>query len=279
MDFVRHVVQRSRAKRQIRILTGSGMWFFIRDNTFVPGLRRHYDGALVGDMFTRVALQFDGQNEAAIASSLERDGILMNVFGQGGNCRFGLLSFSERDEVLAGVTEVLRGHLVDVDGTKMTYREGKELRELQVAEGSWFVNCTSHFRQFPHEAVCQDGGLTCAPQYSMGFTGTTAYFTTHLWFRDELAAVAPYLFRIRNDMQPKLRFLPAACLTIMANMALAGRRLPLSVPAKFLGDFGKWFPLHRQIPTIARIVSNRSKVLQNAERHIKGRFADAPEPN
>ena len=278
MDCVRHVAQGRRSRRQVNVLVGSGMWFFVRDHLYPPGPRRYLRGALTGDVFLRTALGFDGRNEAALFEGFERGGLAMNVFGHGGNCRFGLLSLAERDEIRAGVSEVHRGHLVDVENTRMILRDGKERREVSVAEGSWFVNCTTHLRPLPHEPVLQDGGLVCAPQSAMGFTGTTAYYVTHLWYRGELGPMAPELFRVRLDVEPKLRFMPQAGLCVMANMALAGARLPLSIASKFEGDFNKWYPLHRQLPTIARIIMSRRKVLRRAERILKTRFSDAPDP-
>jgi hypothetical protein len=156
-------------------------------------------------------------------------------------------------------------------------REGKEPRKVPVADGSWFINCTSHLRNRPHEPVLQDGGVVCAPQFTLGFTGTSAYYVTHLWYRDALGAVAPELFRIRIDVEPKLRFAPQLALMVMANMALAGARLPPSIVSKFRGDFNKWYPLHRQIPMIARVMSTRREVVRKAERLLGKRFADAPE--
>lgn len=279
MDTVRHVVTRSRSRRPVNLLTGSGMWFFIRDNVFPTGRSRYVRGTLTADCFLDMAMHFDGSNDEAVMAALERKGLVMNVHGHAGNCRFGLLSFSERDEVRSAVTEVHRAHLVDVEGTCMILREGKERREVPVAEGSWFINCTTHLRHIPHEPVLQDGGIVCAPQNAMGFTGTTAYFITHLWYLNELAAIAPEFFRIRIDIEPKLRFATSAALMIMANMALAGPRLPFSIPSRFEGDFHKWYPLHRQLPTLARILATRGKVIRRAERLIKARFSDAPEAN
>jgi hypothetical protein len=109
----------------------------------------------------------------------------------------------------------------------------------------------------------------------MGFSGTSAYYVTHLWYRNELAAIAPQLFRARVDVEPKLRFGPHVALMVMANMALAGARLPLSIFAKFRGDLGKWFPLHRQLPVMLRVVSRRGEVLRKAEELLKTRYSDA----
>jgi hypothetical protein len=279
MDAILYIATRSRSRRPLSLITGSGMFFFVRETMFPRGPRRYALGTLPADCFLDVASAFDGSNETSVIADLERRSVLMNVFGQGGNCRFGILSSGERDEIKAVVTDVFRGHLVDVDGTSMTVREGKALRQASVVDGSWFINCTSHFRHIPHEPVLQDGGVTCAPQYAMGFTGTTAYFITHLWFHDQLAAVAPELFRVRFDVEPKLRFTPQVCVMIMANLALAGARLPTSITAKFEGDQNKWYPLPRQVPVIARVLATRGKVIRKAEKVLTKRFSDAPDPN
>jgi hypothetical protein len=279
MDTVRHVATSSRARRPIHLVLGSGMWFFARDRMFPGGRARYHGGTLTGDLFLRICALFEGDNEAHVLQTLEREGLAINVFGQAGNCRLGLLSLSEREEIRAAVHEVHRAHLVDVDGTRMILRDGKEQREVPVREGSWFINCTSHFRTFPHEPALQDSGIVCAPQFAMGFTGTSAYYLTHLWFRGELANVAPELFRARFDVEPKLRLICHVGLAVMANTALVAARLPLSVPSRFQGDFHKWYPLYRQLATIARITAKRGSVIAKAERHLKLRLSDAPDPD
>ncbi len=279
MDCVRHVLAGSEARRPIHAIPGSGMWFFVRDNFYPRGYRRFGQGTLMADGFMRICSLFEGENEAQIAQSLERDGLFMNVFGQGGNFRFGVQSIAERDEVRAGVTQVHWGHLVDVEGTRMTLRTGAELHEVAVPEGSWFVNCTSHLRHFPHEPVLQDSGLVCSPQFSMGFTGTSAYYLTHLWYRDALATVAAELFRTRLDIEPKLRFMPEFSLMVLANIALAGPHLPLSIHSRFQGDLNKWYPSYRQLPTLARILKTRNGMIRKAERLLKQRWSDAPDPS
>ncbi len=253
------------------------MWFAVRDNAFPAGRRRYAGGTLTADVFLRMCELFDGQNEAAVMASLERQGLVTNVFGHAGNYRLALLSLAERDEIRASVHEVHRGHLVDVDGVAMTLREGAQRREVPVADGSWFINCTTHFRPIPHEPILQDGGAVCAPQFAMGFSGTSAYYVTHLWYRNELAPVAPQFFRARVDVEPKLRFGAHVALMVMANMALAGAHLPLSIFAKFRGDLGKWYPLYRQLPVMLRVVSKRGQVLRKAEELLTSRYSDAPD--
>ncbi len=278
MDLVLHLLRGGGTGRRVHVVTGSGMWFFVRDRGYPTGWRRWVVGALAGDTFLRLVELFDGTNERAVMEQLGREGIAQTVFGAGGNCRYGLLSIGERAEILAGVSDVHRGYLVDVDGTGMTIRElDGTLREVPVEPGAWIVNCTSHFRQLRHEPVLQEGGLVAAPQTTMGFTGTSAYYVVHLWYRDELASVARELRRIRMDVEPKLRFGPEVGVMVMANMAMAGARLPLSVPSRFLGDFNKWYPLHRQLATIARVMANQRMILEKAERLLPLRFADPPD--
>jgi cation diffusion facilitator CzcD-associated flavoprotein CzcO len=279
MDTARHVIQGSHGRaRSVNLLVGGGMYFFHRDNIYPRGLQRYRRGKLVGDVFLEISQHFDGQNEVDVMASLERQGILFSVFGSAANCRYGMLSSSERHEVRTGVDQVYRGHLVDVDGTRMVLREGQAERSVSVAPGSWFINCTTHLPYHPHQAVLQDGGLVCAPQYPLGFTGVSAYMLTHLWYRDALSDIAPQLFRLRIDVEPKLRFAPHLAVMAMANMALVGARLPLSVPLGFLGDFNKWFPLHRQLMMTARVVAGRGAALRKAERVLKVRYSDPSEP-
>jgi hypothetical protein len=274
MDCVQHLARHS-PSRPLTLLIGSGMWFLSRDQLFPRGIERHTRGTLVGQCFLRMCELFDGHNEADVMRALERDGVVVNVFGHAANCRFGMLSAGEGDQIRARVNQVQRGHLVDVDGTKMTLREGEELREVSIAPGSWFINCTTHLQHFPHEPVLQDSGLVCAPQYAMGFTGASAYYLTHLWYRDELAAIAADLFRLRVDVEPRLRFAPHMSLMVMANTAMAAARLPRSIAANFHGDTNRWYPLHRRLAMLARVVASQRSILRKAERLLALRFSDS----
>lgn len=272
MDCARHLI---RLGREIHVILGSGMWFFSRDALYPPGLARHHRGALVADTFLRMALQFDGQNEQDVMRTLEARREVHNVFGEAGNCRLGLLSIAERDELRAGVREVHRGHLVDVEGTRMTLRRADGLHTLPVPEGAWFINCTTHLQPRAHEPVMQDSGLTCAPQACLGFSGSSTYYLTHLWYRGRLAELAPKLFRLRLDGQPKLRFITQAALAVMANMALVGQRTPMSVIGSFRGELTSWYPRHRQLLTFLRVLAARRAVLDRAEQLLPLRYSDA----
>ena len=131
-----------------------------------------------------------GENEEAVFDVLAREKIVIKVFDEAANCRYGLLSQSERSEVLARVDEILPGHLVDVDGLRMTIRHRGAERSVDVEEGTWLIACTAHIKDRVHRPILSGEGLVCAPQNCLGFSGTSAYFVTHAWYRDELAPVA-----------------------------------------------------------------------------------------
>jgi hypothetical protein len=61
----------------------------------------------------------------------------------------------------------------------------------------------------------------------------------------------------------------------MANLALATAHLPFHVVSRFEGDFNKWYPLHRQLPVLARVMANRGKILEKAQRVLALRFSDS----
>lgn len=215
-------------------------------------------------------------NELEVARSLEREGAMLSVNGEG-NCRYGLLSVAEKETVLSGLVETHPGHLVDVEGTRMTIRgrDGRS-KDVEIEPGSWLVNCTSHFKYVTWEPVLSDGGLVCAPQYGLGFTGTTAYFLTHLWFRDSLGKIADRLRTGRTDVEPKLRFLCDVGVMVLHNMSLVGEHLPLSVGARFRGDFNKWYPLYRQLPALMRLTAYKKEAIAKGERLLPTRFVDPP---
>lgn len=278
MDCARHLIQnRGARRREINVIAGSGMWFMVRDNIYPSGARRFVRGTVNADLFLTVAKLFDGQNEAEIMEHLRRRGCTHTVWGVAGNCRIGLMSLAEKAELRAGVDHVFHGHLVDVDGTRMTMRQGDVLQEHNVPAGSYFINCTTHLRGGPHQPVLRDSGLVCAPQFALGLTGMSAYFLTHLWFRDQLSAIAPLLYRFDVDVKPKLRFTPHLGLMIMANMLMVSPRLPPSIAGKYEGDFNRWYPLYRRVPMLARLSANRGMLLDKAERFVKLRFSDTSE--
>jgi len=274
MDCARHFIGLG---REVHVILGSGMWFFSRDAQYPSGLRRYYRGILAADAFLNMALAFDGENEQQVMAELARAGQVINVFGTADNCRLGLLSLHERDQIRAGVREVHAGYVVDVEGTQLVLRRARQLRKLRVAEGAWFINCTTHLLQQPHEPVLQDGGLTCAPEGCLGFSGSSAYYLTHLWYRDRLESIASRLFRIRAHEEPKLRFVFQASLMVMANMALVGQNTPLHIPAQFRGEFTRWYPLHRQLRTLGRVIATRREIIRRAERLLPLRYSDAPD--
>jgi hypothetical protein len=60
-------------------------------------------------------------------------------------------------------------------------------------------------------------------------------------------------------------------------MSLISRRIPFSIAGRFEGDFNKWYPLHRQVPVIVRMMTGRDAAIAKAERLLPLRFSDAPE--
>jgi hypothetical protein len=155
-------------------------------------------------VFVRIATLFDGENALEVVQALERLRLSMNVFGYGGNCRYGFLSLAERDEIRRGIHEAHRGHLVDVDGNRLV------LREARSTSPGWLVvhqlYCAPESPSTRASAPRQRRRLR--PQSVLAFSGTSAYFITHLWYRHQLAEVAPELFRVNFDVEPKLKFMP-----------------------------------------------------------------------
>ena len=61
---------------------------------------------------------------------------------------------------------------------------------------------------------------------------------------------------------------------VLHNMSLVAEHLPLSVGARFRGDFNKWYPLHRQIPALIRMGAFKKEALAKGERFLPTRFSD-----
>lgn len=279
MDCALHVIRhRNGKKRQVNVIAGSGMWYLVRDNLYARGARRYYGGVVNTHVFVTMSKLFDGQNETRVMEELERRGYVHTVWEDGGNCRVALLSLAEREELRVGVDQVYRGHLVDVEGPRMTVRRGQTFEEHKVPEEAYFINCTSHLRtDLLHQPLLQDSGLVCAPQSAVGLPGISAYFVTHLWMRGELGHLAPKLCRMRFDIEPKLRFVPLFTLMIMANLTMINDHLPPQIALRFQGDFNRWYPLYRRLPMMTEFVTNRRMFLEKAERLLKLRYCDSPD--
>ena len=101
------------------------------------------------------------------------------------------------------------------------------------------------------------------------FSGPSAYFVTHLWYRDELSTVANDIFRTPIDTEPKLRYAPHVALMMVANTLTVSTRLPLSVLLNYQGDFNRWYPFYRQIPYFVRLAANRKAILGKADRLLR----------
>jgi hypothetical protein len=277
MDCARYLIQnRGARQRSVNVIAGSGMWFLVRDTIYPPGIQRYVRGTPITNVFLDACEMYDGHNESALVESFRRRGLATTVWGFGGNFRNGLISLAEREELRAGVDRVFRGHLVDVQGTRMTIRQAAGLQEHSVPEGAYFINCTSHLLPQAHQPVLQDSGLVCAPQLAAGLSGMSAYFITHLWMRNGLGPIAHELFRLRLDVEPKLALLPHFALMTAANFALIGERLPMSIAARYAGDFTKWYPAYRRLPVIARLGMNGRRLRARAEQFLKVRYSDAP---
>jgi hypothetical protein len=100
-----------------------------------------------------------------------------------------------------------------------------------------------------------------------------------MWLRGELGAVAHELFRMRIDVEPKLRFATHLALMALANLTLINAHMPIKIIAGYQGDYNKWYPLYRRLPLLARMIKNRHMLLDKAERLLRLRFSDGPDPD
>ncbi|MAQ19038.1 MAG: hypothetical protein CMN30_30095 [Sandaracinus sp.] len=278
MDCVLHLVGLG-TRRPIHVVTGRGSYFMVRDTCFPTGWRRHVSGLMSNTSFLETARLYEGGEGAAVYRwHLER-GYMHSVFPDPGSYMLGQLSTAERTTIAAAVAAAHRGHLVDVVGERrprmvLRCRDG-ELREVPVAPGATFINCTNHLEDRPHRPVLTDGGLVCAPQLALVFSGSSAYFATHLWYRDELGSLAGELRRPDWNAAP-LAIAPRATLVLLANMLRMIPRLPRRIAAAYLGDFNLWYPPHRRIRPILRLLAARSMIEAKAARWATLRYSDVP---
>ena len=274
MDTILYVAGRSSQRRIIHHVSGSGMWFAIRDHIYRVGLDRHFGGMVVTDGMSDMTLAFDGTNALEILHTVRGKGAVDQLYPGALNYRFGTMSRAELAAVREAVTHVHPGHLQGIDGTRFHVRQNGVERSFELPEHSWVVSCTTHLLDYPHQPLLQGGGLVCAPQNALGFTGPTAYFLTHAWYRGELAKVADRLFRIEFQRLPKLRIAFDMATMSTANLSMLLPLLPPSIPLNFRGDFGRWYPVHRRVAAALRFKLRGPRLIAKAETNLGTRFAD-----
>jgi len=252
----------------ITLIAGRGGCFGVRDRLFATKAKRWFGGHLVTDVFYDYSKDWDGENQADCLAHLERKGIIDSPISDPENWVWGVLSLGEIQTVKETVSEVIKGHVSDiVDDSQgnpvMHLRSGKM---IPVEKESIIVNCTDHLVAPPKEKLLSPLGCVLYPQVALVFPATTNYYLSTVFLRGDLPKVADKLYRSRiGGAEPKNVHAVHSALAFLANLELLLPHLPLSVLLNDTSNLNKWYPLHRQALSFARLLLRRRRILSHAE--------------
>ena len=211
--------------------------------------------------------------------ALERDGLAMTVFGPGGNNRLGLalVRRARRDPRRShrGPSRAPRRRRRRADDPARWERAARGARRRRILVHQLHDALPEH----PARADPGDSGIVCAPQFAHGVQRDVrvlrhAPLVSRRARRRRAGALsAPRRRRAEAAVRPAARAHGTGEHWARDGPSTAGGQL-----AKFRGDFNKWYPLHRQLPMVARVMASRSEVLRKAERILVTRYSDAPDP-
>ena len=249
----------------VTLINGKGTVFANRDRSLPRGHRRWWAGRLVMSSFADIALRFDGCNEAAV-SAYFRDTYAISPGGCGEQFFFGFLSEAERDAVEAGLAGAIGDYLEDVvDGPKgpeMRFRSGTH---KPVAPGSVFINCTGHIlrKSGAYRPYLSHRGaiLSITPRSTVHFqSGVAAYVLSHLFLRGRLADAPLYELDLEEAMRHGRELWHMVTVTASyMNMLVILGLLPMRVMDRCGLDIDRWFPLHRRLGGLIRVILMRRR--------------------
>lgn len=264
MDTALELMARGNGRR-ITLFNGLGTVFGNRDILFPTGIKRWWQGAMVGGLSADVVGRFDGRNAAAAFDHFRRT-YAISPDGRGEEYMFSTLSGAEARQLGDGLSEIQTEYLTDViDGPRGPEAVLRNGARLPVASGSLVVNCTGHLLVHPRPAatVMSPLGTTLhvTPRASVYFLSTSAaYFLTHAFYLNVLKNMPLYTLDMQSlkGRDPKLFFL--TCLThSFLNMMTIMDHVPLRVFSRCGLDINRWYPLPRRLLSFARLKLNQRR--------------------
>lgn len=239
--------------REINLIAGSGMVFVNRDELYPAGLRRWWGGSSGNRVYGEMAVRFNGTNGDQVRRwFLGRAGI--SPVAEPGTFLLANLSEAENRTITQGVNRVLLDHLEDVvdsdESAELVLRSGER---IAVEPGSWFVNCTGYLLRGAqrHEPISSPSGKVLSINmraHSFWLTPWSAYFLTHLMFRNQLADAPLYELDTVKLHQAAPGDIGAAVSALMGhNLSVITDLLPPKVMMRCGSDLERWFPLPRRL--------------------------------
>lgn len=263
MDTI-HTLVTANPDREVDLVAGSGTWFVRRDEMYdaAHGWRR---GTRVNKHAERVAMAYDGTNEAAVFAAANGDAFT-KVTPTAANYMIGILSDAEAARIRTGLTSTLMDHLVDAvdtdDGVELVLRSGER---VPVPTGSWVVNCTGYLlnRDRPYEPFCSASGRVLSINQrsdALLFSHMAGYLLTHALMRGKLARLPLYEL---DSLELRRAGGSATTLAIwtmlMHNFTVLARSLP---PTVFLHnglDGDRWYPALRRLTGLLEFIGTSSR--------------------
>ncbi len=273
MDTV-HTLVTSHPGREVNLLAGSGSWFVRRDEVYHPS-RGWFAGTRVNEWAERIAMRYDGTNEAAVWDS-ELGRTMTKVTPTASNCIFGIISDSEVDTIERGLTRTVTDHLADAvdtsDGVDLVLRSGDR---IAVPTGAWIINCTGYLLKddSPYEPFCSPSGRVLSINQrsdAVLFTHMAGYLLTHLLMRGKLSKV-PLLEMDWYDIRQRAGSgtILAMWTVLLHNFTVLFTALPPTVFVRNGLDGDRWYPLLRQQAGAAAFLRRRRRQQAHYRRTLE----------
>lgn len=260
--------------REVNLIAGSGMVFAKRDELYPDGLRRWWGGSRGNQVLGETAARFDGTNGAQVRQwFLDRAGI--SPVAEPRTFFLANLSEAENRTITQGVRRVPLDHLEDVvdrdDGAELVLRSGER---VAVEPGSWFVNCTGYLLRGDqrHEPVASSSGKVLSINmraHSFWLTPWSAYFLTHLMFRNQLADAPLYELDTVTLHQTAPGEIGAALSALMGhNLSVITDILPPKVMMRCGSDLERWYPWPRRLAGTVQWLARHRRVRAHCRRAL-----------
>lgn len=277
MDTV-HTLITEQPGREVNLVAGTGTFFLNRDRFYPTGTSRWWRGTRPNYVITEMADRFDGTNEHEVFSWV-RDAYGTGVIPGAEHFFLGILSEAESDRIRGGLGQVVMDHLVDavdaVDGdhgVQISMRKGSP---IDIAPGSWIVNCTSHltYREgivdVPY--VSASGRVvTIGTSAMFGFSAFAGYFLTHLLFTGKITEVPLYQADGNALLGKSALAAVAGSLALSQyNIGLAFDHLPAKVFQELGLDFDRWYPAPRRLVGQLKFVARHKRQREHYRRSLE----------
>ncbi|MEO6472432.1 MAG: NAD(P)-binding protein [Aeromicrobium sp.] len=282
MDTV-HALITQQPGREVNLVAGTGTFFLSRDRFYPAGASRWWRGTRPNYVITKMADRFDGTNEHEVFNWV-RDTYGTGAIPKAEHFFLGTLSEAESERIRGGLGQVVMDHFVDavdvdaVDatddgrGVQIHVRKGSP---IDIAPGSWIVNCTSHFtyrERIVNVPYVSPSGrvVTIGTSVMFGFSAFAGYFLAHLLFTGKITEVPLY----QADGNAMLRqSTPAAVASSLAlsqyNIGLAFDHLPAKVFQGLGLDFDRWYPPPRRLVGQLKFVARHKRQREHYRRSLE----------